>query len=239
MSNKTEMALLGAVATVSAYHVIVQFSAADHIAVAAVQGLSLSALLAYFAHGVATKRGWQKAPALVGLLLFAVFSATFQTIHFLRHDASTWEAIARGCWAPVAEVLLGLMLVNTAQEARNLSARGSARASKLGLLGGAIMDRAIAQVSAPEASKVAQNAQIEQAPQEESAPTLRDANMSRAKRIDARRAELDAQLRNQGSLTTSEIAQLLSVSPNTVRADLEAIGAYKNGDGAWHASQKG
>lgn len=110
--KRIEFYLLVSVAVVSSWHVVKQFSGADALWVAIIQGVALSALLAYFAHGVAAKNGWQKGPALVGLFAFAAFSATFQTIHFLDYGASMWESVARGCWAPLAEVLLGLLLVH-------------------------------------------------------------------------------------------------------------------------------
>lgn len=81
-------------------------------------------------------------------------------------------------------------------------------------------------MSAADAQQPAQN--------RETAPDVAHLNAQRRAKAEHRRAQLEAMLDASGGLRTNEIAEALSISANTVRKDLEAVGAYKNGDGAWH-----
>lgn len=111
MKKRIEIYMLAGVAIVSAWHVIIRFSDVDHAFIATVQGALLSFLLAYLAHSVAHRSGWQRWVAGAGLAVFAGFSAVFQTSYFLAHGVSLLESLARGLWAPAAETILGLLLV--------------------------------------------------------------------------------------------------------------------------------
>ena len=228
---KIELGLLAAVAVVSTYHVVVRFSDADIILIAVLQGVALSALLAYFAHSLATKKRWQKVPAFIGLTLFAVFSGTFQTLHFLNHDASLLEAIARGCWAPTAEVLLGLLLVQSVRT----PVKASGRPSKLTAIFDAAADNVTAKLT-PVQSPTVQASMIDTA----SAPVVAmqtDAMSKPSEKMtpDQRRAEILSIMDSTDVFSPTSVARQLNTSRGSIYNDLRALESQElvhvNGNG--------
>jgi len=224
--KRIEFWLLAAVAVVSAYHVVVRFSDADHMGIAIVQGVALSALLAYFAHAVATRPGWQKLPALVGLLVFAAFSATFQTLHFLHHGTGLWEAVARGCWAPVAEVLLGALLVSSDTVQVN---------SRRGQSGGLRMFRALDNLATAALDSRTAQLQTVHSEQPDTVQTTVTAGapapeVDTVQRTDSNddllhelRTLVKQQLSTQGKLNKSQLAKELDISRTTVYRLLDQL----------------
>ncbi len=232
--KRIELPLLIAVAVVSTWHVVVRFTGADHWLIALVQGATLSAMLAFFAHSVASRNGWARIVAAAALLLFAAFSATFQTMHFLAHDTGIVESVARGCWAPVAEVTLGILLVRETQT--QPERKTQRKPGRFSALLEAAVDNATQRIAQPQAQPATQPVSAE-IPQMEAQPEPQPEAQAQAEKSaepSDREAQIVAALRD-GIKTTGELCAIIEVSPNTLRKDLRSMNGQimPAGRGKW------
>lgn len=157
----------------------------------------------------------------------SVVTSAIQTTLYLNHNAGWVTALAFGLGVPAAEGLLAmvdaLMLNDEQTETKRSADEGFF--SRLGsAVGNKVTERIEAQPSEDEVKRVAQ---IEPQSEGEVWRTIKASEPKPERRnasVPNERGELILEaLRNEGPLRTGELADLLGVSTNTIRAELDKM----------------